>query len=409
LNRDRKETEMGQKTERIKELEAELTAARLLLRHIGDTLGIEFEPPTTTAEAMKEHQRFTEALRGKPFGRSDGVTTPPLPSDIPSPRRRIKPVPRTWDTFDDEVDHQIDRMEAEGLTKPRETGALVRRDTGDACSSLSDFAPTLAELAPTIQAIAGELGLNVNESRHDEALTAIHEEILRVKNLGGDVEAESGSKFLSAGKSLGQCIAHDHAQAEDLRDAATQARTIVARLAAVMQIGTWDKDGTELLERAQKWETWKYELMKRIRELRASRAGAMMSPEDGVLAGGIAVELQRQLDILLSPRELQNWLKSLERAGATVKVDAAAPPVPPYPFEFARRDLAYIANAFAGVPGGMSLADLERHQRIHRAIIEMGNSLVASEEFARTMNLVILPILARQRAAQKVPDSANPG
>jgi len=81
-----------------------------------------------------------------------------------------------------------------------------------------------------------KLGLNVAESRHDEALATIHEEIVRIKSMGADVEAESGNKFLSAGKFPGPSDRPwTHAQAADLRDGATQARTIVARLAAVMQ------------------------------------------------------------------------------------------------------------------------------------------------------------------------------
>jgi len=393
---------MGQKTERIKGLEIELTAARLLLRHIGDTMGIEFEAPATPAEALKEHQRFLTAL-AKPLGHAAAA---PLPADIPSPRR-IKPVPGSWDTFDDEVDHQIERMEAQGLTKPRDVGgALVRRDTSDVYSPGDLDVDALERMRTIILAIGGELGLNVNESRHDEALMAIHEEILRVKNLGADVEAESGSKFLSAGKSLGQAIAHDHAQAEDLRDAVTQARAIVARLAAVMQIGQWDKDGTELLERAQKWETWKYDLMKRIRELRAH-------PERPINEA-IASELQLQLDRLLTPKELQNWIKSLEKAGAAVKVDAG-PPVPPYPFEFRGADIVMVisgleyrksSNVIEGF-GPIGEHGNRRSDAMVDTFRDISLSRVATEEFARTMNLVILPILARQRAAQKVPDSAT--
>jgi len=398
---------MGQKTERIKELETELTAARLLLRHIGDTMGIEFEAPTNPAEAMKEHQRFLTAL-AKPLGRPAGAAAP-LPADNPSPRRRIKAAPGSWDTFDDEVDHQIDRMEAEGLTTPREEagtalchGTLVGSPPGWGSVAVSD---------DLLQSIAGELGLNVTQMPIHEALAAIHEEILRVKNQGADVEAEAGSKFLSAGKSLGQAIAHDHAQAEDLRDAATQARTIVARLAAVMQIGTWDKDGTELLERAQKWEMWKYDLMKRLRELRATRPGVTMSLDDGDIAQRVAEELQRQLDRLLTPKELQNWIKSLERAGATVSLDAG-PPVPPYPFEFTAIDPGLISQALEGdladpAQGRETMSDAERTDKIIEVFDRIDDSRMASEEFARTMNLVILPILARQRAAQKVPDSAS--
>jgi hypothetical protein len=386
---------MGQKTDRIKALEGELQANKQLLRHIGDTLGVELEVADATDVAIAG-KRFLDALRARQGG-SD------LPLAAPTARRRPRSTaPGSWDTHDEEVDEQIDRLEKQGLTQPRESGgALVRRDTdGD-----RDFAPLLADLAPTILAIASELGLNVAESRHDEALATIHEEIVRIKSMGADVEAESGSKFLSAGKSLGEAIAHDHAQAAELRDGATQARAIVARLAAVMQIGTWDKDGTELLERAQRWEGWKYHLMQRVKALRSAPEHKAHAPERGTYEA-VAVELQRQLDRLLSPKELQNWLKALEKAGAAVKVDAG-PPVPPYPFEFRPSDGGVIGRA---IDESLSLDPDPPAPALRERLIEMskvfdgiGNSQVSAEEFARTMNLVILPILARQRAAQKVP------
>lgn len=396
---------MGQKTDKIRDLETELAAERYLLRKIGDSMGIEFEPPTTTAEATHEHQRFTQALLalGIQAARSRGSVVEGATEATTKPRRPRPVAPGSWDTHDEEVDAQIDRLEAQGLTQPREAGgALVRRDVSDAYSSLpADFAP--AELAPTILAIANELGLNVNGSRDDEALTAIHEEILRIKNAGGDIEAAAGAKFLSKGDSLGDAVRHGHAQAEELRDAATQSRTIVNRLAAVMQIGQWDKDGTELLERAQKWEMWKYELQKRIRELRAVRPSTTMSLDESDVAQRISEELQRQLDRLLSPKELIAWLKALEKAGAPVKVDAG-PPVPPYPFEVRPGDAGLIMFA---LDVGDVKVESERIDPLWKMFSDISNSRTSADEFARTMNLVILPILARQRAAQKVPEDAS--
>lgn len=414
---------MGQKTERIKELEGELAAERYFLRQIGDTLGVEFEPPTSTAEAQREHQRFLEALSRV----KDGAVILGAGRLLAREPRRPRPAaPGSWDTHDEEVDDQIDRLEAQGLTRPR---APISR-TADAraleefeASILSppramvrrnDSLPVDPIFDPTITSIANELGLNVEQMPLGEALSAIHEEIVRVKNQGADVEAESGSKFLSAGKSLGQAIAHDHAQAADLRDGVTQARTIVARLAAVMQIDKWDKDGTELLERAQRWEGWKHELKRRVRELRSTPpyATVTLAPDKPVgwvdVHKQIADELDRHLQRLLSTKEIADWLKAT--AGA-VKVDAG-PPVPPYPFEFTSIDVRLIGQAMEGesadpARGRSVMSDVERTDAIIKVFDQIDDSRVASEEFARTMNLVILPILARQRAAQKVPADAG--
>lgn len=400
---------MGQKTDKIKELQNELAAERYLLRKIGDTVGCEFEPPTTTAEATKEHQRFLDALRNMSGG-GLGVVDWDKAKPASRPRRLRPAAPGSWDTHDEEVDEQIDRLEAQGLTKPRQSSNTLEQFEASVLSPprgalvTTDFTQADIDgiLRSTIRDIAHELGLN-EAMDPAEALGAIHEEIVRVKNQGADVEAESGSKFLSANKSLGQAIAHDHAQAADLRDAATAARTIVARLAAVMQIGQWDKDGTELLERAQKWEMWKFDLMKRIKELRARpTVGVVVGTSSEVHATDMKVadELQRQLDRLLSPKELGNWLKSLEKAAAAgaVKMDAG-PPVPPYPFKSSPSDATHILSAVRSrFADDCDLAILFK---------DIVGSRVASEEFARTMNLVILPILARQRAAQKVPEDAS--
>lgn len=403
---------MGQKTDRIRELESELAAERYLLRHIGDTLGVELEPPTTTAEAQREHQRFLEALRKKMgVTRIEGGLIGGLLPDARPPRRPRPAAPGSWDTHDELVDDQIERLEAQGLTKPREGSNVVQTAMMVSSAAPGDDTATAQDL---LGSIARELGLNVEQMPLHEALGAIYEEILQAKNQGADVEAESGSKFLSAGKSLRQAIVHDHAQAADLRDGVTQARTIVARLAAVMQIDKWDKDGTELLERAQRWEGWKHELKRRVRALRGPMVAVDRDRAEAT-NGAIADELQRHLERLMSGKEMADWLKANEKTGA-VKVDAG-PPVPPYPFEVVASDAGLIQNSLEELQPGTprpgeaeaARAAMSRLNSLGTVFQLISNSRVGSEEFARTMNLVILPILARQRAAQKVPEDAAPG
>jgi hypothetical protein len=418
---------MGQKTERIKELEGELAAARYLLRSIGDTMGVTLDTASTIAETLPLHKEFMDALRQKRAPSPEvteslkqlaairGTTVTEVVRPNPLPRRSV-PSPGGWDTHDDLVDEQIDRLEAQGLTKPRDTvpsgvtpirgGELAIRDNASPLSS--------SDLAPTIQGIATELGLNIDEMSLHESLVAIHEEILRVKNMGADVEAEANNPFLSSGKSLGQAIAHDHAQSTELRDSLTQARTIVNRLAAVMQVDKWDKDGTELLERAQRWEGWKHELKQRIRSLRATPPyGTVTLSKDS--PGGwvdvhkqVADELDRHLQRLLSTKEMADWLKTNE------KMMAAAPkpeiePSPPYPFEFTNADCSIIARAMdeslGQHPEPPSATARERILAIAGVFREAMHSVVGRQEFARTMNVIILPILARQRAAQRPADT----
>lgn len=394
---------MGQKTDKIRELEGELTAARHLLRHIGDTVGCEFEEPTTVAEAQREHKRFLDALRAMKGAAQDlGPVLDGLKAKYPNRPITVR-VPGDWDTFDEHVDAQIDRMAEQGLTTPA-SGALARREPDPGFTQEEADAMDRS----TIRDIARELGLGAQgDPDSGELLPAILAEIVRVKSLGSDVAAPSTNKSLSKGDSLADAIMHGHAQASDLRDATTQARMIVNRIAAVMQIGTWDKDGTELLERAQRWENWKYEIMQRIRALRATPGVLLLSGDP--VNGCIADELDRHLQRMLAPSDLARWLKSNEKAAGAVKVDAG-PPVPPYPFDFKTTDVHYIRKAVnaAAVADGVDGALATRLQSVGSMLHDLAASMTGSQEFVLTMNLVILPILARQRAARRVPEDAVP-
>jgi hypothetical protein len=361
---------MGKKAERIEDLEAELAdtkaelvAAKFLLRSIGDTLEVTLDDNLTMDTAPRLLRQFLDRMREKPR----------------PPARTKRRAAGSWDTFDDVVDEQIDRLDAQGLTKPREAGALVQTEPGN---------PSPYDLGVLVVAVADELGLEVATLPHNEALVAIHQEIIRIKNMGADTEAESSSKFLAKGDSLGQAIANSHAQNADLRDGATQARTIVARLAAVMQVASWDKDGTELLERAQQYENWKHRLKQRVRELRA------VNPSDfaGSTNMHIAEELQSHLAALMSRKEMVDFAKALPRS-------AAAPVVvhEPYPFTFRDQDAQMIENAL--VRGDSST----RSSELENVFKDISESRVGRGEFARVMNVVVLPILARQKAAQRVP------
>lgn len=387
---------MGNKTDRIRELEGNLEAARVLLRNIGDAMGVELDTATTVSETLPLHRNFLNALRAKTDAPVKGVT------EVAVPRPRAAPAaPGSWDTFDQHVDDQIDRLAEQGLTAPRGDGALARSsDFGVSDEQFDD-----ATNRNTSRDIARELGLEVHEDL-GAMLLAIYAEILRVKNIGADIAAPSTNKALAKGDTLAQAIEHGHAQASDLRDGATQARAIVSRIAAVMQIPVWDKDGTELLERAQRWEGWKHELKARIRWLRGGYSTPTLRARD-VPDEHAATELQVHLDRLLSPKELADWLKANQRAGE-VKVDAG-PLVAPYPFEFRAGDVVPILAALESRADVTVIEKLgsTRTEGLVTLFRDISMSRVSTDEFTRTMNVVILPILARQRAAQRLPEDAT--
>ena len=266
----------------------------------------------------------------------------------------------------------------------------------------------MSDLADPILAIARELGLGVGAMRHDEALAQIHQEILRIKNSGSDVQAESTDKALTKGDSLGEAVAHGHSQNAELRAEVTRARSIINRLASVMQVGQWDRDGTELLERAQQYENWKHDLKRRIREL---CDGPALGVDEVAVNGHIADELQAHLARLMAPKELAGWLKSRPPRDV-VRAATGTVVYLPYPFTFKTDDVAllHVEHRATGIRSAMAIGNMgnggSRYLEMSGVFGEIRESQVASEEFVRFMNAVILPILARQRAALRPPNDA---
>ncbi len=402
---------MGKKSDRIEELmaelhdaTAELMATRFLLRGMGDMVGAEIEAPSSMEVAQRCLIEFGDALQRR---WSTGVPPlipglrmrPPAPSRTASPTKTsAKVADMPWHTFDEEVDEQIDRLDEQGLTKPRENGAM----TVVASTTDEDEADGAIQ---TIDDLARELGIQPRDTPM-ATLAAAHQEVLRIKNIGSDVQASSSNKALTKGDSLAESVAHGHAQNAELRDGVTQARTIVNRIAAVMQIGAWDKDGTELLERVQQYENWKHDLKRRIRELQVAPIPVDAIRDEVSVNGHVADELQSHLARLMAPKELADWLKSRPRDSV---VKAASPVHLPYPFTFKQTDIhcLRVATRDAGLESRVESLTI-RLEGLSTMLHELAASNTAADELTRLMNVVILPILARQRSAQRIPEDTDP-
>jgi hypothetical protein len=287
-------------------------------------------------------------------------------------------------TFEKFVDSEIDR----NLNSPEGRGRALAQVNGE-----EELARDLGN--DHLDAIAHELGIHVDDLNLGAALEAIHKELLRIKNPGADTSPETGNALLSKGDSLAQAIQHNVAQAQHLSDELTRARALLGRVAGALQVGQWDADGTEILEKVQRWESLKHALRRRIRELRTLHE-TWRTESDDVL--DIADELQALLARLMAPKDLAKWLDGKPSGVASPTVAALATIHAPTPLRpFTLTDLARLSNCARSANGGANTDEL---QWLPRTMAAIAASIVVSGEFVNLMNLVILPALTRLRAAE---------
>jgi hypothetical protein len=358
-------------------------AANMLIQQIGREVGVIVNEQIVPSNASEYGARILAAIRAvRQRARTDGAAT----DEVLSGSRMEAP------------DHDIDREIDHANEVLHNEVALAKADP------LFGDVPTTTLVSGVIDAIARiarEFDLDTTDSP-GEALGRIHLEILRLKNPSGDVTSEADNPALSKGDSLAQAIEHNAAERDHLHTELTRARAIISRIAAAMQIGTWDADGTQILEKVQRWETLKHVLSRRIHELRSG------SPDPSGNIGkqwhaarpAIAIELEHHLARLMAPKEFAKWLEG-KPPGVVTPAVAELAEQPPATDQAATEM--------------MSAGDIVRLSRVIRQSVDvsdvligfldrvfgaMARSVEASSEFLNLMNLVVLPLLARQAAAR---------
>jgi hypothetical protein len=285
---------------------------------------------------------------------------------------------------DKDMDRAIDRANA--LTQNRHALTQNRHNFASTSQGVTQALMTevgeAMDIRKVIDAIARELGLDFQNTPPFEAVHGIYQELRRLKNPSADVSTEADSPELSKGDSLAQAVAHNAAQRSHLDTELTKTRTLIARVAAAMQIGTWDADGTELLEKIQRWETLKHVMSRRIRQLRE---------DAGQLA--VAHEMETLLARLMAPKEFAKWLEGKPPGTVTAAVAelAAQPPGDPSQ-DMGPGDVVRLSRLIRQSPNVND--DLIAY--LDKVFGGLAQSITATNEFLHLMNLVILPILARQ-------------
>lgn len=305
----------------------------------------------------------------------------------------VMPGAQNLSTFDDLVDQEIARLGDDA--KPRPPGNLA--------ASLAIAKPSLHELGHAqpdtaliglekLVDIAIELGVNVAGQTPGEAVRSIHAALLKLKN-PGDLGGDDGTPA-SKGDSLAEAMSHGRQAEAKLLEEVTRLRLIVQRIAGAMQVPSWDRDGTEIIEKAQRWDQARYAIKRRITELEPCSSGTdCPDAQHHQPNEAAAAELRYMLGLLASPRDVAKWLANKPKATVTSQVlDVLEKPTDLGTFKpLVPADVLTLARmTVAGERDGSDVGVIEA------TFSALARSVTASAEFCDLVNLIILPILARQ-------------
>lgn len=341
---------MGKK-ERIAELESQVAALSFLIRSIRTRFGLEDpmpDPITITKDEIPTHyqqihDRIAHLRDQAAAGASRAmVVAAPAARMVDAEERRIQ---------DDQVRTWLDRM-------------------------------------------AKELDLHLDDEPTGEAMASV---LAAMKDLKGSHDNLGDGAMVAKGDSLAQAIDHNLAERAHLAAELTSARTTINRIASALQVQQVDADGSQILEKAQRWAVFAYGVKKRYAEWNRL---ASQEVQSSVSAAVVRDEFGKVLADLVAPKLLAEWLKAKAPSAVSEAVLRLAEdqhsghrfaPITPRDVSVLRSILQFGISADNGLS---SLADIFQ---------ALEASAVARDEFVRLMNLVILPIITRLEASPPPP------
>lgn len=360
------------KTDRIQELESRLAATESVLYSVSSLVGVDMTGQAVSMREVPVHiAKLSSAiakLRTQPEVDADDALGYPSGTSL--------------QTFDRFVDGEIDRIAANDA---REDAAAV---------------PTVRVVMADILRDLG-LGSRAQESIAEMAI-AIRDELRRLKNPSTDIASDGLDPNLTKGDSLAQAIEHNAGMRAHLEAELRSCRMIVQRIAATLQVPKFDIDGTELLEKVQRWENLKYTIRKR-RNDRLKSTGLL---SDALSGDAVAAELGFLLTFLVAPKTLSEWLatKPPMVASDAVLALAAEPAAPPQFGPMSVRDLMIITNYLqTSNPSSKTPIPCSDASKLCEMFEMLVTSRTAATEMVNLINLIVIPLLNRQAAAQAIP------
>lgn len=337
------------KSETIVELQSRLVAVESVLFSVSKLLGVELKTVITMRDVAAELAKMNAAITNL---REEA-------SYAPEERGHSTLNGGSLQVFDEhEIDREIDRQ----------SKAVART------SALDDLAQILSE-------IQRDLGINGSFSLLESA-SMIASAIATMKgsgDIGGGGAGDGEQTALTKGDTFAQAWEHNSKMRDHLGDELKGARMIIQRIANALQVQSYDQDGTELIERVQRWENLKYTLKRR----RLERISAVGTDDDPVVA-----EQTHLLAFLIAPKMLAEWIA---RKGAGV-VGAGI-------LEAADHGNTR-THAEITLPE-LQKADLVGAQHLVDVFDEIKRSRTASAELLLILNRVIIPLVERQAATQR--------
>lgn len=257
----------------------------------------------------------------------------------------------------------------------------------------------------TIRAeIAQKLGIDPSSYANGQITDdMILEAVRRLHNPHHDM-SHGDALMVSKKDTLAEAMEQNRKERSELDHGLTQARGTVQRLAGALGVSEWNKDGDEIVEKAQRWGVFAYWLKKRLGEIMAGPpAGA---DDEADLAHARAGELRTVLAALMSEEKLAKFIQNKPVKVSPTLLDLAengAPKGNTYlDVEFNYNDVRLIAAGIekyaSALPVDVGEARVDQLMLVFKRLVE---STAAREEFLSIMNLVVLPLLRRQHPAYK--------
>jgi hypothetical protein len=193
--------------------------------------------------------------------------------------------------------------------------------------------------------------------------------------------------------SLAEAVAHNRRERSTLESGLSMSRNIVGRIAGALNVGQWNPDGDEIVEKAQRFGVFQHWLRKRLREHEASQQNTDLHGE------ALANEIRLVLVALIGEKTLAKLLQNKPIKVSKTMLEIAETPAPTgntyldRPFD--AEDVLWIRDALKKVAGLNS----HRVDQLMLVFERIQKSAAATEEFLAFMNALVLPTLRKQHPA----------
>jgi hypothetical protein len=286
-----------------------------------------------------------------------------------------------------------------------ETQALALALATQAPQLESGFRLTSDPVDPTIRdRIAKALGIQLaaGEILTDHVILAAVE---RIHKPSTNVENPEEGMVYKRGETLAEAVAHGRAERTELADRVQQLTNVIGRVAGALGLGQWNKDGDEIVEKANRWNTFALWLKKRYQEAvgraeLAHRLDEQALAHDSAVAEREAVvaELRTVLAGLVAEKDLAKYIqKRPQTIGGLAFTEAMEPYKGPQLTGERWLDLPF-TSADIKMLADFLRPNAEHDSRWLELMARVSQSSVLADDLCDFMNLVLLPALRRQRA-----------